>query len=49
MDSGYNRNSAMLILVEIQREHGQGAIDQLIREVNLESVFVIKPCEKIII
>jgi len=29
---GYNRNGVRLILGEIQREHGQGAADQLIRE-----------------
>ncbi len=46
---GYNRNSAMLILAEIQREHGSAAVDQLIRELDLENRFSIKAGEKIII
>jgi hypothetical protein len=45
--SGYNRNAAKLILAEVQREHGQGAEDQLIRELNLESSFRFKPGEAI--
>lgn len=49
MASGYNRNSAKLILAEVQREHGQGAVDQLIRELDLEKHFGIKAGEKIII
>ena len=43
LGSGYNRNSARLILAEVQREHGQGAVDQLIRELDLEGVFDLKP------
>ncbi len=49
LGGGYNRNSAMLILAEIQTEHGQAAVDQLIRELELEKHFAIKPGEKIII
>ncbi|NOZ37214.1 MAG: hypothetical protein GXP11_03915 [Gammaproteobacteria bacterium] len=49
LGGGYNRNSAMLILAEIQTEHGQGAVDQLIRELELERHFAIKAGEKIII
>ena len=45
--SGYNRNAAKLILAEIQREHGQGGVDQLIRELNLEATFGFKPGEAI--
>jgi hypothetical protein len=41
--SGYNRNSAKLILAEVQKEHGQRAVDQLIRELGLEEVFHFKP------
>jgi len=41
--SGYNRNSVRLILGEIQREHGQEAVDALIREFDLERVFDLKP------
>jgi hypothetical protein len=36
---GYGRNSAKLILAEVEREHGQEAVDHLIRAYNLESVF----------
>lgn len=41
--SGYNRNSVRMILGEVQREHGQPAVDQLIREYGLESRFGLKP------
>lgn len=40
---GYNRNSAKLILAEVQREHGQPAADMFIREFDLEAVFGFKP------
>ena len=43
MGGGYNRNGAKLILAEVQREHGQGAVDQLIREFDLEQLFGFKP------
>ena len=49
LGSGYNRNSAKLILAEVQREHGQGAVDRLIRELNLEAEFGFKPGETIIV
>lgn len=39
MGGGYNRNGAKLILAEVQREHGQVAVDQIIREFNLEELF----------
>ncbi len=32
----YNANGAKLILAEVNREHGQGAVDQLICELELE-------------
>ena len=35
----YNGNSAKLILSEVIREHGQAAVDQLIRETELDKVF----------
>ena len=35
----YNANGAKLILAEVSREHGQGAVDQLIRELELERIF----------
>ena len=43
LGSGYNRNSARLILAEVEREHGQGAVDQLIRELGLEQAFGLRP------
>ena len=43
MASGYNRNAAKLILVEVQKEHGQTAVDRLIRDMNLEQVFGFQP------
>ncbi len=47
LGSGYNRNSAKLILAEVQREHGQDAVDKLIRELDLEVVFGFRPGELI--
>ncbi len=43
MGGGYNRNGAKLILAEVSREHGQRAVDQLIREFDLEQLFGFKP------
>jgi len=43
MAGGYNRNSAKLILAEVQREHGQNAVDRLIRELDLERIFGFAP------
>jgi hypothetical protein len=43
LGSGYNRNSARLILAEVQREHGQAAVDRLIRDLGLERAFGLKP------
>lgn len=40
---GYNRNAVRLILGEIQREHGQQAVDMLIRELDLEQAFGLTP------
>ena len=40
---GYNQNAAKLILAEVQKEHGQAATDQLIRELDLEAKFGFKP------
>lgn len=39
----YNGNSAKLILSEVQREHGQGAVDELIRELELNRIFGFQP------
>jgi hypothetical protein len=43
MGGGYNRNGARLILAEVQREHGQQAVDRLIREFDLETLFGFTP------
>jgi len=40
---GYNRNAVRLILAEISNEHGQGAVDRLIRELGLEEKFGLVP------
>ena len=39
----YNKNGAKLILAEVQREHGQQAVDALIGELGLERIFGFKP------
>ncbi|MFZ1539435.1 MAG: hypothetical protein WAT23_18900 [Chromatiaceae bacterium] len=41
--SGYNRNAVRLLLGEVQREHGQGAVEGLVRELGLEERFGLKP------
>jgi hypothetical protein len=43
MAGGYNRNAARLVLAEVEREHGRQAVDRLIREYELETVFGFKP------
>lgn len=40
---GYNRHGARLILAEVAREHGQAAVDRLIRDLRLDEVFGIAP------
>lgn len=42
---GYQRNGARLILAEILRDHGQGAVDGLIRELRLDETFGFAPGE----
>jgi hypothetical protein len=39
----YNGNSTKLILSEVQREHGQAAVDECIRELGLDQVFGFQP------
>ena len=39
----YNAHGAKLILAEVRREHGQAAVDELIRELELERIFGFKP------
>ena len=41
--SFYNANSAKLILSEVQKEHGQAGVDQLIGELELDRVFGFQP------
>ena len=43
---GYNRNAASVILVDVNKTHGQPAVDQLIRELDLEKHFGFKPGRK---
>lgn len=43
LGGGYNRNAAGRILGEVQYEHGQEAVDRLIRELDLETVFGYRP------
>ena len=41
--SGYNRNAVRMILSEVQNEHGQSAVDGLIRELGLERQYGLVP------
>lgn len=41
--SGYNRNAVRLLLGEVQREHGQRAVDGLIGELDLGRAFGLRP------
>ena len=43
LGSGYNRNAARMVLGEVMRDHGQQAVDQLIRDYDLEQKWGIKP------
>ena len=36
---GYTREAVRLLPGEVQREHGQGAVDALIRKLDLEQAF----------
>ncbi len=42
----YNGNSAKLILSEVNREHGQSAVDRLIRECGPDKVFGFQPGDR---
>lgn len=46
LGSGYNRNAAKMVLAEVMRDHGQQAVDALIREYDLEKQWAIKPGTK---
>jgi len=43
LGGGYNRNPTRLIRREVQIGHGQDAVDMLIREFDLETVFGLTP------
>ena len=43
LGSGYNQNAVKLVLGEVMRDHGQTAVDELIREFDLENQWAIKP------
>ncbi len=43
LGSGYNRNAARMVLGEVMRDHGQAAVDRLIRDHGLEQKWGIKP------
>ena len=40
--SGYNRNATRMILGEVMRDFGQTAVDQLIRDYDLEEKWEIR-------
>jgi hypothetical protein len=46
LGSGYNQNAAKLVLGEVMRDHGQQAVNSLIREFDLENQWAIKPGTK---
>ena len=39
LGGGYNSNAVKLILAEVTQDHGQSAVDSLIREFELERIF----------
>lgn len=41
--NGVNRNAACMVLGEVMRDFGQGAVDELIRQYGLEEKREIKP------
>ena len=43
LGSGYNRHAARMVLGEVMRDHGQSAVDALIREFDLETQWDIQP------
>lgn len=46
LGSGYNRNAVKMVLGEVDREHGQQAVDMLIREFHLDEIWDIQPGTK---
>ena len=43
LGSGYNRNAARMVPGEVKRDHGQAAVDRLIRDHSLEQKWDLKP------
>ena len=39
----YNANSTRLNLPEVMHKHGQAAVDELIRDLELEAIFGFRP------
>lgn len=46
LGSGYNRNAVKMVLGEVDRDHGQAAVDKLIRDYGLEEQWEINPGTK---
>ena len=47
LGSGYNRNAVQIILAEVKKEHGQDAVDKLIRENSLDEIFGLQASQEI--
>lgn len=43
LGSGYNRNAVKMVLGEVDLDHGQIAVDRLIRDQKLKGKWEIKP------
>lgn len=39
----YNRNAATLILAGVHREHGQAAVEKLVRDLELGKTYGVRP------
>ncbi|MCW9012136.1 MAG: hypothetical protein OQL06_00015 [Gammaproteobacteria bacterium] len=43
MGSGYNRNATKMVLGELNKDQGQAAVDQIIREFRLDEMWDFQP------
>jgi len=43
MASGYNRNATKMVLGELNKDEGQQAVDQIIREFQLDELWDFQP------
>ena len=43
MASGYNRNATKMVLGELNKDEGQQAVDQVIREFHLDELWDFQP------